>query len=275
MAFNSARADAFYLWSQGLLDSRRGTTSAAYLPSDLNVYASSFDQDGSWSYLAPYGYVWYPTVAATWRPYYYGKWRFYGGYGWTFIGHGRPLAIPDAPLRPLGPEPAERWYWVPSLGWSAAWVHWAVAPGYVGWCPLGWNNRPVLGFWGHRGYYNGYNPGRAWTVVGAGSFGRGHAGGGRFDPRVFRGRVGSIFRRPADAAAHRRSARIRRRADSARVAGNDRGSARLLHARLSLFRIGRRGLVAAIARLQRTASFRVDNLSVPALCGPGGDERPP
>ena len=104
MAFNSARADAFYLWSQGLLDSRRGTTSAAYLPSELNVYASSFDQDGSWSYMAPYGYVWYPAVAATWRPYYDGRWRFYGGYGWTFIGrHGRG-AVPDASLRPLGPE---------------------------------------------------------------------------------------------------------------------------------------------------------------------------
>src|SRR4029450_13569285 len=58
VAFNSARADAFYLWSQGLLDSRRGTTSAAYLPSDLNVYASAFDQDGSLSYMAPYGDLW-------------------------------------------------------------------------------------------------------------------------------------------------------------------------------------------------------------------------
>lgn len=192
MAFNSARADAFYLWSQGLLDSRRGTTSAAYLPSELNVYASSFDQDGSWSYMAPYGYVWYPAVAATWRPYYDGRWRFYGGYGWTFIGrHGR-WAYPTHHYGRWGLN-AGRWYWVPSRGWSAAWVHWAVAPGYVGWCPLGWNNRPVLGFWGHRGYRNGYNPGRAWTVVGAGSFSRGHIGGARFDPRVFRGGAAPSF----------------------------------------------------------------------------------
>ena len=113
MAFNSARADAFYLWSQGLLDSRRGTTSAAYLPSDLNVYASSFDQDGSWSYLAPYGYVWYPTVAATWRPYYYGKWRFYGGYGWTFIGHGGRWLYPTHHYGRWGLNPAQRWYWIP------------------------------------------------------------------------------------------------------------------------------------------------------------------
>jgi Family of unknown function (DUF6600)/FecR protein len=192
VAFNSARADAFYLWSQGLLDSRRGTTSAAYLPSDLNVYASSFDQDGSWSYQAPYGYVWYPTVAATWRPYHHGRWRYYGGFGWTFIGHGR-WAYPTHHYGRWGLSPIGRWYWIPSLGWSAAWVNWAVAPGYVGWCPLGWNNRPVLGFWGHRGYYRGYNPARAWTVMTASSFRRGGIGGGRFDPRVFRGASAPSF----------------------------------------------------------------------------------
>jgi hypothetical protein len=193
VAFNSARADAFYFWSQGLLDSRRGTTSAAYLPSELNVYANTFDQDGSWSYLAPYGYVWYPTVAATWRPYYYGKWRFYGGYGWTFIGNGHRWLYPTHHYGRWGLSPAQRWYWIPTLGWSPAWVHWAVSPGYVGWCPLGWNSQPVLGFWGHRGYYRGYNPGRAWTVVAAGSFSRGQIAGGRFDPGVFRGAAAPTF----------------------------------------------------------------------------------
>lgn len=192
MAFNSARADAFYLWSQALLDSRRGTTSASYLPAELNVYANSFDQGGSWSYLAPYGYVWYPTVAATWRPYYDGRWRFYGGgYGWNFIGRQR-WGYPTHHYGRWGLN-AGRWYWMPSRGWSSAWVHWAVAPGYVGWCPLGWNNRPVLGFWGRGGYSNGYNPGRAWTVVNAGSFSRGYIGGSGVDPRVFHGRSAPAF----------------------------------------------------------------------------------
>ncbi len=44
-------------------------------------------------------------------------------------------------------------------------MSWAYAPGYVSWCPLGWNNRAVFGFnvnvyGGHR-----YDPWRAWTVV--------------------------------------------------------------------------------------------------------------
>ena len=44
-------------------------------------------------------------------------------------------------------------------------MSWAYAPGYVSWCPLGWNNRAVFGFnvnvyGGHR-----YDPWRAWTAV--------------------------------------------------------------------------------------------------------------
>ena len=45
MAFNSAESDPFYDWSNSLLDERRGTTSAQYLPSDLNGYSASFDQE--------------------------------------------------------------------------------------------------------------------------------------------------------------------------------------------------------------------------------------
>ena len=49
-----------------------------------------------------------------------------------------------------GLSAAGAWFWIPSAGWGAAWVNWAVAPGYVGWCPLGWNNRPVRRLLGTR-----------------------------------------------------------------------------------------------------------------------------
>jgi hypothetical protein len=196
MAFNSARADAFYQWSEAQLDSRRGATSTSYLPAELATYASTFDQYGSWNYQAPYGYVWYPTVASTWRPYYDGRWRFYGGFGWTFIGRGS-WGWPTHHYGRWGLGPHGNWFWIPSRGWSAAWVHWAVAPGYVGWCPLGWNNQPVLGFYGHgswgrgswgNGYPGGYNPRRAWTVIPAGAFSRGtFVPRAPRDPQVFRG----------------------------------------------------------------------------------------
>ncbi len=193
MAFNSARPDAFVEWSQGLLDSRRGTTSASYLPADLRTYSNSFDQDGTWGYEAPYGNVWYPTVAATWRPYHVGHWRYFSRFGWTFIGRGR-WAYPTHHYGRWGLSGRGAWFWIPSRGWSAAWVDWAVAPGYVGWCPLGWNNRPVLGFWGRGGRYAHHNPGRAWTVMASGTFSRrAFVPRAHLDGRVFRGGSGPTF----------------------------------------------------------------------------------
>ena len=101
--FNSARLDGFARWSQALFDGRRGATSAQYLPADVRVYGSTFDQYGSWSYDAPYGYVWYPRVAASWRPYYHGRWRHAGHYGWN-VHRLRPVGLGDPSLRPLGVE---------------------------------------------------------------------------------------------------------------------------------------------------------------------------
>jgi hypothetical protein len=191
--FNSARLDAFARWSQALFEGRRGTTSAQYLPADVRVYGSTFDQYGSWSYDAPYGYVWYPRVAASWRPYYHGRWRHAGHYGWNFIGYD-PWGWATHHYGRWGLSSAGAWFWIPSAGWGAAWVNWAVAPGYVGWCPLGWNNRPVVGFWGHgyrSTYYGGhghYDPWRAWSVVPTHSFRRGSAIHSEpFDRRGFTG----------------------------------------------------------------------------------------
>src|SRR5262249_45634055 len=70
-AFNSARIDEFDRWA---LDRRAARTnppatrSAQYLPSDLRSYSGMLDQNGTWQYNAPYGYVWYPTVDADWQP---------------------------------------------------------------------------------------------------------------------------------------------------------------------------------------------------------------
>jgi len=199
--FNSARLDGFARWSQALLDNRRGTSSAQYLPADVRVYGSTFDQYGSWNYAAPYGYVWYPRVATTWRPYHHGRWRHSGRYGWTFIGYD-PWGWATHHYGRWGLSLAGAWFWIPSSGWGAAWVDWAVAPGYVGWCPLGWNNRPVLGFWGHgtrsayyRGNRHGYDdPWRAWSVVPTNSFRGGSAiDRARVDPRSFTGSRAPTF----------------------------------------------------------------------------------
>jgi hypothetical protein len=190
LPFNSARADTFTRWSEALVDGRRASTSAQYLPADVRVYGSTFDQYGSWSYAAPYGYVWYPRVAKTWRPYHHGRWRYGVGFGWTFVGYD-PWGWATHHYGRWGIGTGGAWFWIPSTGWGAAWVHWAVAPGYVSWCPLGWNNRPVIG-WGYRPYpvHHGYGYGhwRAWSVVPVNTFRVGapiHQQ--RFDPRPFSG----------------------------------------------------------------------------------------
>jgi hypothetical protein len=135
LPFNSARFDAFDRWASARRDARAGTTSTRYLPRDLYAYSSTFDSNGSWGYQAPYGNVWYPTVAPGWRPYSYGYWSPVPAYGWTWIGYDT-WGWPTHHYGHWGF--AGRWYWVPGATWSSAWVSWASAPGYVGWCPVGY-----------------------------------------------------------------------------------------------------------------------------------------
>ncbi len=169
--FNSASWDAFDRWSEARRDSRLGVA-AEYLPDEVQAYASTFNQYGSWQNEPTYGYVWYPRARAGWRPYYYGSWTTLRPWGWTWIGSD-PWAWPTHHYGRWGFSTGG-WFWIPGRTWGPAWVSWAYAPGYVSWCPLGWNNRAVFGFnvGGYGGYrYNHWN---GWTVVPHGGFGRGY-----------------------------------------------------------------------------------------------------
>src|SRR5262245_2784185 len=157
--FNSARFDAFDRWAAIRRDSRLGTaTSAQYLPNDLRLYGSYFDRYGSWQYEPSYGNVWYPVVDAGWRPYYNGYWRPLPAYGWTWIGYD----LWSWPTHHYGRwgYARNRWFWIPQRQYAAAWVSWGSAPGYVSWCPLGFDNRPVFALSISVG-----NPWVGWTVV--------------------------------------------------------------------------------------------------------------
>ncbi len=140
------------------------SASALYLPADSQSYAGDLDQNGTWQYDSTYGNVWYPTVAADWRPYYYGYWSSVPTYGWTWIGYNR-WAWPTHHYGRWG-YASNRWYWIPGRAYSSAWVSWGTAPGYVSWCPLGFDSRPVVGL--SIGYSRGWN---AWTIVPRDHFG--------------------------------------------------------------------------------------------------------
>lgn len=176
-AFNSAAWDSFDRWAEARRDARLGLA-AQYLPEEVRPYAASFGRAGAWRYEASYGYVWYPTVAVGWRPYSNGRWVSLRPYGWTWIG----ADAWDWPTHHYGRWgiSAGAWFWIPGRRWAPAWVSWAYAPGYVSWCPLGWDDRPVVQIvnvydrgYDRRRYDRGYDPWRAWTAVPDRQFGRG------------------------------------------------------------------------------------------------------
>jgi len=170
---NSATLDAFDRWSELRRNERMGA-SAQYLPDEVRPYAAALDRDGYWRDEPTFGRVWYPRVDGDWRPYYRGRWTHLRPYGWTWVGYD-PWGWPTHHYGRWGFGGAG-WFWIPGRSWGAAWVSWASAPGYVSWCPLGWNNRPVfqinVGYGGYGGYR--YDPWRAWTVLPYRSFGRGY-----------------------------------------------------------------------------------------------------
>jgi hypothetical protein len=153
----------------------------------VRPYSSAFDRYGSWRHETSYGYVWYPTVSPGWRPYFEGRWASLPAIGWTWVG-SNAWAWPTHHYGRWGFS-AGAWFWIPGRTWGPAWVSWAAAPGYVSWCPLGWDNRPVASFVG--GAYSSvrHDPWRAWTVVPHHRFGTGYVhasfvGGSRIDPRT-------------------------------------------------------------------------------------------
>jgi hypothetical protein len=163
--FNSARWDAFAQWAYERSNGFATSYSASQLPYELRAYGPVLDTYGRWDHVGPYGYVWYPSVSASWRPYYDGSWSF-TRYGWTWYGHDR-WAWPTHHYGRWGFK-SGFWFWIPARVWGPAWVSWSFAPGYVGWAPLGWDNHPSIGLWRRRdypAYWPDYTPWRAWTVL--------------------------------------------------------------------------------------------------------------
>jgi hypothetical protein len=165
-AMNSAAWDAFDRWAEDQRDARLGVESSRYLPADLRYYGGYFDRYGSWDYLPTYGRVWYPRVGVGWRPYHHGRWSFSAFFGWTWIGFDR-WSWPTHHYGRWGLS-SGRWYWIPERRWAPAWVSWASAPGYVGWCPLGFDNRPVIAIVNLS--VRRVDPWLGWTVLPSRSF---------------------------------------------------------------------------------------------------------
>jgi hypothetical protein len=187
---NSAALDAFDRWSE-LRREERLSANAEYLPDEVRPYAASFEAHGYWRDEPTYGRVWYPRVAHDWRPYYRGRWANLRPYGWTWVAHD-PWGWPTHHYGRWGVSAAGSWFWIPGRSWGAAWVSWGYAPGYVSWCPLGWNNRAVFSLGFSVGYRH-YDPWRAWTVVPYQRFGYGYVHRSYVRPGLIDARVRGSF----------------------------------------------------------------------------------
>lgn len=178
--FNSAHWDGFERWVQARTDARRGAFSAQHLPLELRPYAGTFDRHGTWAATSGHGYVWYPTgIAAGWRPYSRGHWVNIPRLGWTWIG-AEAWSSPTHHYGRWGVTRSGTWFWIPMRGWAPAWVQWAIAPGFVSWCALGPDGRPVIPFRSFKSVTAAdfgvnprvFDPSFAWNVIPHASFGQ-------------------------------------------------------------------------------------------------------
>jgi hypothetical protein len=148
--------DTFDRWTTARRDERTGYATTRYLPAEISHYSGVLADSGDWQYESTHGYVWYPRVADDWQPYSVGQWSFVGRYGWVWTGGARWSWATHHYGR-WGVS-GRRYYWIPDRRWAPAWVAWGTAPGYIGWCPLGFDNRPLISV--HIGYSNGW---RGWN----------------------------------------------------------------------------------------------------------------
>jgi hypothetical protein len=185
--FDAGESDDFTDWDgQREAEVRTASAGSRYMPGELEVYSGELDRYGDWRYESTAGYVWVPQVEVGWQPYGNGRWA-WTSYGWTWLPNERWGWAPFHYGR-WDYATSFGWYWVPGRTWGPAWVSWAVGGGYVGWCPLGRYDRPVVGWGDHYGgRYDrldrghavsrgrlGGGPRDAWNVVRSNDLGHGN-----------------------------------------------------------------------------------------------------
>jgi len=99
------------------------------------VFYERLSPYGYWTFVAPYGRVWVPSVGYGWRPYYYGQWVL-TDWGWTFVSDD-PWGWAAYHYGRWNWGVGVGWYWIPGTVWGPAWVNWRYGGGFVTWCPLG------------------------------------------------------------------------------------------------------------------------------------------
>ena len=143
--FDRRQLDAFARWDEDRereIDWANVDNDERYLPEEVAPYAADLRSHGSWRLEPEIGYVWQPRVGLGWRPYLDGRWV-WSAYGWTWVPNEVWGWAPFHYGR-WGHSFALGWYWIPGRAFSPAWVSWSYGQDYIGWCPLGRGDRPIV-----------------------------------------------------------------------------------------------------------------------------------
>jgi hypothetical protein len=187
MGYQRAAADSFDRWcDERMAELNRMARNDDRLPDELDSYGDELAQNGDWVYDEPQGYVYVPRVASNWAPYTYGRWV-YTLYGWTWVAD-EPWGFVTSHYGRWGYSSRVGWHWMPRSGFAGAWVSWSSPFGgngnTIGWCALGFNDRPVgsLSFGGGgRAVARGTAAGRGWSFANRADMSRGHSQRRRVD----------------------------------------------------------------------------------------------
>lgn len=181
-AFQRSRVDDFDRWCEErytTLERMARQKDHERLPDELDGYGDELDENGDWVYDEPTGYVYVPRVAHNWAPYTYGRWV-YTLYGWTWVAD-EPWGFVTSHYGRWGYSSRVGWHWMPKAGFSGAWVGWSSPAGRwsntIGWCALGFNDRPVGSYAygsGGRAVARGssVSSGRGWSFADRSDMGR-------------------------------------------------------------------------------------------------------
>lgn len=165
-AYSTLASDGFDRWCAARDDAYRAHDRYVDLdkrddvPAEVRPYYGELSSNGQWDTDAQYGLVWYPTVAADWRPYYDGYWS-YGPGGYFWVGN-EPWGWAPYHYGCWHWSAAHRWCWIPGPVFAGAWVSWSWGAFSVGWAPLNWWGQPA--WWGGPLYAGYYDP-HCWTFV--------------------------------------------------------------------------------------------------------------
>jgi len=140
--FDRSEADEFASWDEDLEREAWAEARAGHLPDEIAPYGGELEAHGAWYYEADVGHVWRPYVSVGWQPYTHGRWA-WTAYGWTWVP-SEPWGWVPSHYGRWGHSASLGWYWIPGRTWGPAWVSWSVGGNYVGWCPLGYRDRPVI-----------------------------------------------------------------------------------------------------------------------------------